>query len=118
MDRIREQAHRDGYVETLFGRRLYLTSIHSRNQATPPRIFHEGARMIAEDFAASARRAEPQWWFHWGDKQRGDCRKRPARAAPVQNGRGQFVIASIPVEIAGVARLDDAILHDLVKYPG
>ncbi len=33
MDRIREQAHRDGYVETLFGRRLYLTSIHSRNQA-------------------------------------------------------------------------------------
>lgn len=33
MERIREQAHRDGYVETLFGRRLYLTSIHSRNQA-------------------------------------------------------------------------------------
>jgi len=32
MDRTREQAHRDGYVETLFGRRLYLTEIHSRNQ--------------------------------------------------------------------------------------
>ncbi len=33
MDRIREQAHRDGYVETLFGRRLYLDYITSRNQA-------------------------------------------------------------------------------------
>jgi DNA polymerase-1 len=33
MDRVREQAHRDGYVETVFGRRLYLESIASRNQA-------------------------------------------------------------------------------------
>ena len=29
MERTREQAHRDGYVETLFGRRLYLIEIHS-----------------------------------------------------------------------------------------
>jgi DNA polymerase-1 len=33
MDRVREQARRDGYVETVFGRRLYLNEIHSRNQA-------------------------------------------------------------------------------------
>ena len=33
MDRAREQAHRDGYVETVFGRRLHLDYIHSRNQA-------------------------------------------------------------------------------------
>ncbi|MHB8679973.1 MAG: DNA polymerase I, partial [Rudaea sp.] len=32
MEQIREKARRDGYVETLFGRRLYLTEIHSRNQ--------------------------------------------------------------------------------------
>ena len=32
MQTTREQAHRDGFVETLFGRRLYLTEIHSRNQ--------------------------------------------------------------------------------------
>jgi DNA polymerase I len=32
MNATREQAHRDGYVETLFGRRLYLYEIHSRNQ--------------------------------------------------------------------------------------
>jgi DNA polymerase-1 len=32
MQTTREQAHRDGFVETLFGRRLYLNEIHSRNQ--------------------------------------------------------------------------------------
>ncbi len=33
MDRTREQAHGAGYVETVFGRRLYLDNISSRNQA-------------------------------------------------------------------------------------
>ena len=33
MERVREQAHRDGYVETVFGRRLSLPEIRSRNQA-------------------------------------------------------------------------------------
>ncbi len=33
MDATRQQAHRDGYVETLFGRRLYLENLASRNQA-------------------------------------------------------------------------------------
>jgi DNA polymerase-1 len=32
MQTTREAAHRDGFVETLFGRRLYLNEIHSRNQ--------------------------------------------------------------------------------------
>jgi DNA polymerase I len=31
MDRIREAAHETGYVETVFGRRLYLPEINSRN---------------------------------------------------------------------------------------
>ncbi|MGH8183905.1 MAG: DNA polymerase I [Rhodanobacteraceae bacterium] len=33
MDATREQARRDGYVETLFGRRLYLEALKSRNAA-------------------------------------------------------------------------------------
>jgi DNA polymerase-1 len=33
MEATREQAHRDGYVETLFGRRLYLDNLTARNQA-------------------------------------------------------------------------------------
>ncbi|EIL93791.1 MULTISPECIES: DNA polymerase I [Rhodanobacter] len=31
MDATREQAHRDGYVETIFGRRLYLENLNARN---------------------------------------------------------------------------------------
>jgi DNA polymerase-1 len=31
MDRIRAKAHSDGYVETVFGRRLYLPEINDRN---------------------------------------------------------------------------------------
>jgi DNA polymerase-1 len=33
MDRTRHQAHEQGYVETQFGRRLYLPNIRSKNQA-------------------------------------------------------------------------------------
>jgi DNA polymerase-1 len=33
MDATREQAHRDGYVQTIFGRRLYLDQLNARNQA-------------------------------------------------------------------------------------
>lgn len=33
MERTREQANEQGYVETLFGRRLYLPEIHSKNAA-------------------------------------------------------------------------------------
>lgn len=32
MERMRQQAREHGYVETLFGRRLYLNDIHARNQ--------------------------------------------------------------------------------------
>jgi DNA polymerase-1 len=42
MDATREQAHRDGYVETIFGRRLYLENLQSRNQA-----FRAGAERAA-----------------------------------------------------------------------
>ena len=33
MEATRERAHRDGYVQTLFGRRLYLDNLTARNQA-------------------------------------------------------------------------------------
>src|SRR5690606_25039597 len=39
------------------------------------------ARIIAQDFAASARRVEPEWWTHCGGDKRSDRRTAPARAA-------------------------------------
>ncbi|WP_458070164.1 DNA polymerase I [Rhodanobacter sp. BL-MT-08] len=44
-DATREQAHRDGYVETIYGRRLYLENLTSRNQ---------GLRQGAERAAVNA----------------------------------------------------------------
>ncbi|MEO8779891.1 MAG: DNA polymerase I [Rhodanobacter sp.] len=45
MEATREQAHRDGYVETIFGRRLYLDNLDSRNH---------GLRQGAERAAVNA----------------------------------------------------------------
>ncbi|MEO8809778.1 MAG: DNA polymerase I [Rhodanobacter sp.] len=45
MELTREQAHRDGYVETIFGRRLYLQNLESRNH---------GLRQGAERAAVNA----------------------------------------------------------------
>ncbi|MEO6800002.1 MAG: DNA polymerase I [Rhodanobacter sp.] len=45
MEATREQAHRDGYVETIFGRRLYLENLTARNQ---------GLRQGAERAAVNA----------------------------------------------------------------
>ncbi|MFC5436298.1 DNA polymerase I [Rhodanobacter umsongensis] len=45
MEATREQAHRNGYVETIFGRRLYLENLTSRNQ---------GLRQGAERAAVNA----------------------------------------------------------------
>ena len=45
MEATRKQAHRDGYVETIFGRRLYLENLTSRNQ---------GLRQGAERAAVNA----------------------------------------------------------------
>jgi hypothetical protein len=41
--------------------------------------------MIASDLAASARRDEPTWWAHWGEKQRGARRQGHASAVPADN---------------------------------
>ena len=42
MDRIRAQAHKDGFVETVFGRRLYLPDINARNK-----MLQQGAERTA-----------------------------------------------------------------------
>lgn len=42
MDRIRAQAHEDGFVETVFGRRLYLPDINARNK-----MLQQGAERTA-----------------------------------------------------------------------
>ena len=56
--------------------------------------------MIAEDFAPRARRDEPKWWAHLGEKQRSHRRKGPARAAPAPKDREHLVTAIRVVEVS------------------
>ncbi len=77
MQATREQAHRDSYVETLFGRRLYLNEIHSRNQGL--RAGAERAAInapmqgTAADIIKRAMIAVDAWLQTLGDPARGDA---------------------------------------------
>ncbi len=65
MDRIRLQAHDNGYVETLYGRRLYLPEINSRNgqrrQAAERTAINAPMQGTAADIIKRAMLAVDQW---------------------------------------------------------
>jgi len=65
MDRIRQQAAADGYVETLFGRRLYLPEINARNgmrrQAAERTAINAPMQGTAADIIKRAMIAVHEW---------------------------------------------------------
>ncbi len=65
MDRIRKQAHDDGYVETLYGRRLYLPDINARNkmlqQAAERTAINAPMQGTAADIIKRAMLAVDKW---------------------------------------------------------
>lgn len=65
MNRTREQAHHQGYVETLFGRRLYLPEINSRNmmrqKAAERTAINAPMQGTAADIIKKAMLAINQW---------------------------------------------------------
>ncbi len=65
MDRIRLQAHDNGYVETLYGRRLYLPEINSRNgqrrQAAERTAINAPMQGTAADIIKRAMLSVDQW---------------------------------------------------------
>lgn len=65
MDNTREQAHEDGYVETLFGRRLHLPEINSRNgmrrQAAERTAINAPMQGTAADIIKRAMLAVDSW---------------------------------------------------------
>jgi DNA polymerase-1 len=65
MDRIRLEAHENGYVETLFGRRLYLPEINSRNgqrrQAAERTAINAPMQGTAADIIKRAMLAVDNW---------------------------------------------------------
>ncbi|HKK55651.1 DNA polymerase I [Marinobacter sp.] len=68
MDNIRKQAHDDGYVETLFGRRLYLPEINARNkqfqQAAERTAINAPMQGSAADIIKLAMLSVEDWLLH------------------------------------------------------
>jgi len=68
MDKTRESAHEKGYVETLFGRRLYLPEINSRNgmrrQAAERTAINAPMQGTAADIIKRAMLAVDSWIQH------------------------------------------------------
>jgi len=65
MERTRRQAHQQGYVETLFGRRLYLPEINARNimrqKAAERTAINAPMQGTAADIIKKAMLAVYQW---------------------------------------------------------
>ncbi|MCK7552723.1 DNA polymerase I [Marinobacter goseongensis] len=68
MDNIRKQAHDDGYVETLYGRRLYLPEINARNkqmqQAAERTAINAPMQGTAADIIKRAMIDVERWLLH------------------------------------------------------
>ncbi|HEU4664777.1 MAG TPA: DNA polymerase I [Dokdonella sp.] len=117
MERVREQAHRDGYVETVFGRRLYLDYIHSRNAAQ--RAGAERAAInapmqgTAADIIKRAMIAVDAWLLERGDAAHMLMQVHDELVFEVREDAVDAVVAGVRERMAGAAELDVPLVVDI-----
>jgi len=117
MERVREQAHRDGYVETVFGRRLYLDYIHSRNAAQ--RAGAERAAInapmqgTAADIIKRAMIAVDAWLLEREDSARMLMQVHDELVFEVRADAVESTIAGVRERMAAAAELDVPLLVDV-----
>ena len=117
MERIREQAHRDGYVETLFGRRLYLDYINSRNQAQ--RAGAERAAInapmqgTAADIIKRAMITVDAWLADQASRARMLMQVHDELVFEVREDAVDAVVAGVRERMAAAARLDVPLIVDI-----
>ncbi|MCW5578460.1 MAG: DNA polymerase I [Dokdonella sp.] len=117
MERIRAQAHRDGHVETLFGRRLYLDYINSRNQAQ--RAGAERAAInapmqgTAADIIKRAMIAVDAWLADQGGHARMLMQVHDELVFEVREDAVDAIVAGVRERMAGAARLDVPLVVDI-----
>ncbi|MBX3690416.1 DNA polymerase I [Dokdonella sp.] len=121
MERVREQAHRDGYVETLFGRRLYLDYINSRNQAQ--RAGAERAAInapmqgTAADIIKRAMIAVDGWLFDHADRARMLMQVHDELVFEVRDDAVDAIVAGVRERMAGAAALAVPLIVDVGVGP-
>ncbi len=117
MDMTREQAQRNGYVETLFGRRLYLDYIHSRNPAQ--RAGAERAAInapmqgTAADIIKRAMVAIDAWLQSRGDDAHMLMQVHDELVFEVRAGAADEVAAGVRERMQGAAKLDVPLVVDV-----
>jgi DNA polymerase-1 len=117
MERVREQAHRDGYVETVFGRRLHLDYIHSRNAAQ--RAGAERAAInapmqgTAADIIKRAMIAVDAWLLGRENSARMLMQVHDELVFEVREDAVDDIVAGVRERMAGAAELDVPLVVDV-----
>ena len=117
MNATREQAHRDGYVETLFGRRLYLYEINSRNQGL--RAGAERAAInapmqgTAADIIKRAMITVDAWLASLGGEARMIMQVHDELVFEVREDAVEAIVAGVRERMAGAVELDVPLVVDV-----
>jgi DNA polymerase-1 len=117
MDRTRAQAHQDGYVETVFGRRLYLPEINVANQAR--RQYAERTAInapmqgTAADLIKLAMIAVDRWLRDAGLPVKMIMQVHDELVFEVRREALEAVRNTVPALMAGVAELAVPLLVDI-----
>ncbi|MFV0278374.1 MAG: DNA polymerase, partial [Parahaliea sp.] len=110
MDRTREQAHDQGYVETLFGRRLYLPEINARNkmrvQAAERTAINAPMQGSAADIIKKAMLAVDRWLQQEGSDARIIMQVHDELVLEVASAEVERISASVCDLMALAASLD------------
>ncbi len=117
MEETREQARRDGYVETLFGRRLYLDYINSRNQAQ--RAGAERAAInapmqgTAADIIKRAMISVDAWLAGQADRARMLMQVHDELVFEVREDAVEEIVAGVRERMSGAAQLSVPLVVDV-----
>jgi DNA polymerase-1 len=116
MDATREKAHRDGYVETIFGRRLYLENLNSRNHG-----LRQGAERAAVNAPMQGSAADiikramiaMAAWIDGRDDVRMLMQVHDELVFEVRDDAVEAVRAAVIERMSGAAELDVPLLVDV-----
>ncbi len=117
MEEVREQARRDGYVETLFGRRVYLDYIHSRNGAQ--RAGAERAAInapmqgTAADIIKRAMLSVDAWLQDRGDSARMLMQVHDELVFEVREDHVEAIVSGVRERMAAAAHLNVPLVVDI-----
>ena len=116
MDDIREKAHEQGYVETLFGRRLYLPEINARNKMRQQAAERTAINAPMQGTAADIIKRAMVSIYHWLKDSGYDARiimqVHDELVLEVENSVVEAIVEQVRQRMADAAQLDVPLMVD------